>query len=1326
MSNWKRKLALLLTLAMLISALPLNASAAEEAAEEPTAEDAALEEIGFQMRYMGEMVDAIATVNLDKLDAGVEEDEEGSVTAYYVPFEDDGGYTFYPERTEMPYTVRFDVNGREFVYVFGTESDTTVIGGHEFRVECQDTPEPEVPEDEQLYVTVGGEEIPLIPQDGPATMSMLPLKEEYFYNVDLHGYFLSELKEFGIESLLEKIKESYPSQDITTTPNEVAVWAKWDYYDENGNRISKNDNYTIVGDKKVIDLSCSGQTYRIELELIVGKADQLNLANVRYIIYLYVDQLNYINPFTFTFNDVGTNNDPVFSSSYSSGKRYGYEEDEKARYYALVKEAATWNGRDPISLKMEKAVYKEDDVNSSDFWEIFNDEKLDYKVYEGYHETSDSLNNAVDIREDFEKTGILKDYTYHNNIAETPAVTVVFYRDGKEVHVMPFYIQVYKSVDEFNIGLFTSASSTSEWRCSERDTDESLGITVYKFTRRTYESDASGEYYARVRYYHDGKEFIFKEENDTDTWTGNIRDYVTKTVAGHYTSEHPIPSNLKDITDELFGSGYFADYNGGKVFTVLMKDNSIKNFEIKIVYEVVSKPTEKPLPSAPTPLSEDTYFRMEGALQAKTIVSAPEDTYDARLQAYVMPYNADGYYYNGFQTVFLLDGDEPVEQGSTIKPVFATGTNRANEKKIVMFAGAHDVDDTQKVEGDEGVESAVKQVSGESTQAFKNGESILYSAAAENGANLKNYWVTFVTRQENKAELFVNGINEKTHKNEDGTINREVILTDAYGNYHDIFFANIGEKQLEGLSVKLEDAQNVALDEYWTIGMTKTLAPFTTTSKTTSNGELANVGKIRLVPQKDEKGNIMAGDIKGTLTISSTNGGTVKLKLTGKSGAPKIITDKVRDGIKYVHYSSLIQTNYMYGSGDIVFTLTSGSLPNGMRLKPNGEVYGVPTEVGTFTFGVTATNQTTNLSDTRSYTFKIEENTNQNVENANYDAQGYPIKYRLPDSMTTAEDRVFGSEGEYADFMNVYLDGRRLTEGSDYTAESGSTKITVRAQTFRNSGNGNHTISTEFRTNRNENATMKRTAQNFTISGLSTPSGGGSSGGGSSSGGSSSGGSSSGRRPSSSTPKPATKPAETPAQTPTTPTAPATTAEKFKDISAQQWFYADVDWAFKNNLMVGVTDSSYHPYDKISFVTGVVVLSRLDKVDLDQQTPAEGIPAGQWYTAAASWAKANDLLPENGFQGSSAMSRGEMAVMLLKYLKYMKVDCSLLGSPVEFTDAALMTQEQNDAFQVLYQFGIFKGVGNQTMDVSGSTTRAQFAALLHRLSVFAEAQQKNA
>ena len=101
----------------------------------------------------------------------------------------------------------------------------------------------------------------------------------------------------------------------------------------------------------------------------------------------------------------------------------------------------------------------------------------------------------------------------------------------------------------------------------------------------------------------------------------------------------------------------------------------------------------------------------------------------------------------------------------------------------------------------------------------------------------------------------------------------------------------------------------------------------------------------------------------------------------------------------------------------------------------------------------------------------------------------------------------------------------------------------------------------------------------------------------------------------------------------------------------------------------------------------------------------------------------NGLLPQGAEIAFQApMARGAFAVMLVKYLQTLGVDCTLPAEPIAFTDAQDMTQEENDAFQVLYQFGIFKGIGNYTMDSDGITTRAQLAVLLHRLSVFVENQ----
>jgi hypothetical protein len=603
--------------------------------------------------------------------------------------------------------------------------------------------------------------------------------------------------------------------------------------------------------------------------------------------------------------------------------------------------------------------------------------------------------------------------------------------------------------------------------------------------------------------------------------------------------------------------------------------------------------------------------------------------------------------------------------------------------------------------------SAVKQESGISTVSFSSGTALRYSAKAENGTNLKNYMVTFVTQQTG-AKLFVNGTND-TSRYEDGMPVREVILDDTYDNHHDIFIANIGDTQLEGLSVTLEGAQNIALDEYWTVDDegTTTLAAFTTTTTTKAHGELANVTKIRLVPATDENGNVQSGKISGTLVISSTNGGTVKIKLTGEARMPQITTTTIVDGVKYVPYSSVIQTNNMYADDAITFEVTSGTLPDGIVLKPNGELYGVPKVTGEFTFSVVAKyNGVT--SDAKEFTLTILDNTNENVWNAtdeSYDLIEW-VGSKTEDDVTSiiikdsyAQD-LFWTEGKFAYFVDFYLDGEKLEEGVDYTAEEGSTKITIAAQTFKNAGPGTHTIAAEFREGDQTTGTLKRAAQNYTINVTTNNTGSTTSGTITSTGGK-------------------TTNKQTTATTSTTAEQTTQTAMPFADVATTAWYYDDVQWAYDNGLMVGSSATVFAPDNAISQATILQVLARLSGVDLTAYTenPYEDIEDGKWYTAAAVWAKQAGLLPDNtAFSGEAVISREDMAIMLVKYLKRMGIETVTSELVVEFTDAAQMSEAGNAAFQTLYASGIFKGVGNGAMDPTGTTTRAQFSALIHRIS----------
>lgn len=421
---------------------------------------------------------------------------------------------------------------------------------------------------------------------------------------------------------------------------------------------------------------------------------------------------------------------------------------------------------------------------------------------------------------------------------------------------------------------------------------------------------------------------------------------------------------------------------------------------------------------------------------------------------------------------------------------------------------------------------------------------------------------------------------------------------------------------------------------------------------------------------------------------------------------------KFPDGVKYVPYYEEIPA-FTHGEEDhyrFEYELQTGSvLPSGLSLdRESGIVSGVPLASGTWplAFSVSVYDRESGAlveeAGSEPYSLTVQSNTDAAVQRPNdydiIDPVGRPDSGRpghFYKNAYTEEDLII--DGPYQEFTRLLIDGVEQRKDVDYTVREGSTVITIRSQTFQRVGEGTHTIAAEFRAGGAPDGTLKRVAQNYTLT-LPRPSGGGSSGGGS--------------RPTGSTQKPESP---KPAQKPKLP---------FTDVSPSDWFYEDAVWAYENGVMVGVSDSLFAPRREVSQATIVTVLARLAKVDLtrfrDETEP--GIQTGRSFTQAAVWAKRAGLLPESPFTGDETTNRNQMAVMLAKYLTSMGKDTSLPDQPVVFADAEEMTREGNDAFQVLYQYGIFKGVGGQRMNPAGSTTRAHFVALVHRVYETAIAQ----
>lgn len=982
-----------------------------------------------------------------------------------------------------------------------------------------------------------------------------------------------------------------------------------------------DDDFQIANGSTAIDLRDISR-----LELIVGTEHQLDTTNTRYIIYV---EKTYIYDMF----------DAELYAQPTDGQRTKieldhtswYDDDEMSELYLRAKS----------NISTEDALYLGLTL-SDDFKDDFSSRSFKAEIYADAYESMDQISaaGAKNITASIlDQTMTRENAGYSAAYADDyPEFTLVLSENGNAVMVQPFYIYCSsaRSHTGFSYRLKEAAGENGYSISSSVNSSLENGVRYRNYT--VSEDDAASAYRWCMSYTAD----------DQPVSVDDIGQYVTKAVVGIFDTLDAA-SSAEDVKATLFGDGYQDSFSGeGVSFTIFMEDGSIEKYNITV--SVV-----------PETRSADTYFEVTGAQETSKV--------------YVMPYEHDTYYTNGFQTV-LTTADVDL---SALKPNF-------NIRK----SGVHIYADGKQ------------QQSGSSEHDFSEGP-VQYSAAAENGTTLKNYWVTFVKKQTGGAKLFVNGINGSEGAK------REVFLNSMYDYRHDIFIANIGDQPLTGLKAELTDAVNIKLDEYWTVGGdgNNTLAAFTSTAQTKRYGELANTAKIRLLPNGE-------GEISGTLTISADGQEPVVITLTGTAGDPKIMTTAIPNAVKYVPYGALIQTNNMYDWNTVSFEVIDGALPSGMEIRPNGEIYGVPTETGDFTFTVRMENSYYGFSDSEAeFTLTVLENTDPNVDNST-DA-GYEVLIRVPDQTLIdsngnhtlqGEEPVFKTAGSYtADFMDFWMDGEKLTEGVDYTIEEGSTVITIRSQTISKAGAGTHTIAAEYRPEKNVDNELKRAAQNFNVNIKG------------------SGGSSS---------KPSSKPSSSGSgsshktstgkkdETETTKPKPVEEYGTFLDVPKTMWCYTEVEWANKEGLMIGNGKDMFYPNDLISQATVLATLSRMANVDLTVYNSAvyPDIPANQWYTASANWAKANGLLGSKAFSALPPMSRAELAKVIYRYLQHLGIAMPENVQVPAFADEAQMTQEEKEVFRTLYALGIFKGKGNNLIDPNGSTTRAELAALLHRIDVF--------
>ncbi len=518
---------------------------------------------------------------------------------------------------------------------------------------------------------------------------------------------------------------------------------------------------------------------------------------------------------------------------------------------------------------------------------------------------------------------------------------------------------------------------------------------------------------------------------------------LTAAYAGNYTSiSEAVAAGAVDIKDSLFDPNvrYGADFSQGVYFSIFVGEDETEN---QAVYRFWYKLEEGTIVApAYNHVHSGTAIYFNGLM----------DSSGNTIPCYCVEYDEDSYGEYNYRTI-LVGADVDL---TNLAPVFSTSTG------VNLYA----------------VGSSTPEVSGVSCHNFADG-AVQYTASAQNGEDSVNYWLQIIKPTD--GQLYINSLADaESHVRVENGVTyatREVMLDSFHDDMHDILLLNMGTAAIPNLGVELV-SDTVALDDYWTLTGEKDFMPFNGVSTDKAYGKLQNMAKIRLVKKE---GAADGTAISGTLTIKSGTTPLMVFTLTGTVGDPTITTSEVPNAVKYVPYGTMIQNSNKYSWNKISYDLSNGQLPAGMELRQNGELYGIPTETGEFEFTVELINGNSSFGNaTKKFTLTVLENTDANV-NAATD-EGYTVTERVPnitvDNLAAAYLMV--SQGALEEFTGIYLDGQKLAEGTEYTKESGSTRVTIQAQTLVRAGSGSHTLGMEFRTADAQNS-LRRAAQNYVV-----------------------------------------------------------------------------------------------------------------------------------------------------------------------------------------------------------------------------------------------------
>ena len=176
-------------------------------------------------------------------------------------------------------------------------------------------------------------------------------------------------------------------------------------------------------------------------------------------------------------------------------------------------------------------------------------------------------------------------------------------------------------------------------------------------------------------------------------------------------------------------------------------------------------------------------------------------------------------------------------------------------------------------------------------------------------------------------------------------------------------------------------------------------------------------------------------------------------------------------------------------------------------------------------------------------------------------------------------------------------------------------------------------------------------------------------------------------------------------------------SDLFIDIAPDAWYKDAVQYAYDNGLMTGVSATEFAPEATTTRAMIVSILARLEGVTTAQAAGFADVNDNDWYATAVNWAASVGVVngyEDNTFQPNTAITREQLAAILMNYAAYKGYDVSARADLSHYSDADSISSWANDVLLWAVAEGLLTGVTDDTIAPQAHATRAQVAAILQR------------